>query len=63
MLLAACYLGWCFAGWGILFHSNAAPRNGVWRALQLTIVISATCVFASLVLGTFFWALGPSWKL
>lgn len=63
MLLAACYLGWCFAGWGILFRSAAAQRRPAWRALQFTIVASATCVFAALVIGVFFWALGPSWVL
>lgn len=63
MLLAVCYVAWCFAGWGILFRSAAALRSGAWRALQLTIVVSSTFVFGALVVGTFFWALGPSWVL
>ena len=63
MLLAVCYVVWCFAGWGILFQSSAAPRAPGWKALHLTIVASATAVSAALALGVFFWALGPSWKL
>ena len=29
MLLAACYVLWCFAGWGILFHAST-PRTLTW---------------------------------
>jgi hypothetical protein len=63
MLLAACYIAWCFAGWGILFHSPSIPRTATWRALNLTIAVSATGVFVALAFGVFFWALGPRWIL
>lgn len=63
MLLSTCYIAWCFAGWGILFHSPMAPRTAVSRGLQLVIAASASGVFAALAVGVFFWALGPSWKL
>ena len=62
MLLSACYVIWCFAGWGILFHA-ATPRSLRWRAFQWTIVGSASAVVVALGVGLFFWALGPSWKL
>ncbi len=62
MLLAACYVVWCFAGWGILFHA-LTPRTLRWRAFQWTIVGSASAVFVLLGVGVFFWALGPGWIL
>ena len=62
MLLAGCYVVWCFAGWGILFHT-ATPTSIRWRAFQWTIVGSATAVFIALAVGVFFWALGPTWVL
>jgi hypothetical protein len=62
MLLSACYVVWCFAGWGILFHTTT-PRTARWRAFQWTIVGSASVVAVILGVGVFFWALGPSWKL
>ena len=40
MLLSACYVVWCFACWGILFHSQT-PRTLRWRAFEWTIVGSA----------------------
>ncbi len=63
MLLAACYVVWCFAGWGILFHPDAKPRSLSQRLLHLMIVASGTGVFLALGVGVFFWMLGPSWKL
>ncbi len=62
MLLAACYVVWCFAGWGILFHSST-PRTLPWRAFEWTIVGSASAVCIVLGVGVFFWALGPRWIL
>lgn len=62
MLLAACYVIWCFSTWGTLFHT-AVPRSRRWRALEWTIVGSASVVCTILGVGVFFWALGPSWKL
>jgi hypothetical protein len=63
ILLAGCYVVWCFSGWAILFRSPAPQRSAAWRALQVVVVGSATCVSAALFIGAFFWALGPSWKL
>ena len=62
MLLAACYVAWCFAGWGLLFRQTQR-RTGAWRALELGMVISAAVVFAILAAGLFFWVLGPRWVL
>ena len=62
LLLSACYVVWCFAGWGILFHTST-PRTARWKAFQWTIVGSASVVAVILGVGVFFWALGPSWKL
>ena len=62
MLLAACYVVWCFAGWGILFHTST-PRTRRWRAFEWTIVGSASAVCVILGVGVFFWALGPRWIL
>lgn len=62
MLLAACYVIWCFAGWGILFRSTERRSRG-WRVFELLIVGSATSVFAALGMGLFFWALGSHWQL
>ena len=62
MLLAACYIAWSFAGWGILFHSEKPPL-GAWRILHLVIVGSAATVAVVLGVGVFFWALGPRWML
>jgi hypothetical protein len=62
MLLAACYVGWCFAGWGILFHSST-PRTLAWRTLEWIIVGSASAVCVVIGIGAFFWALGPRWML
>ena len=62
MLLAACYVVWCFAGWGILFRSTA-PRSLLWRVLELTLVGSASAAFVALGTGVFFWTLGSHWQL
>lgn len=62
MLLSACYVAWCFAGWGILFHT-ATPRTARWKAFQWTVVGSASIVAVVLGIGIFFWALGPRWVL
>lgn len=62
MLLAACYVVWCFAGWGLLFRA-AQRRPVAWRALELGMVISAAVVFAIMAVGLFFWVLGPRWVL
>lgn len=62
MLLSACYVVWCFAVWGILFHTST-PRTARWRALQWTIAGSASAVAVILGVGVFFWALGPRWVL
>jgi hypothetical protein len=65
LLLAACYVAWSFAGWGIMFHDAAPsrPRTRRWRAFQWMLVGSATAVFTAFGVGLFFWALGPAWKL
>lgn len=60
MLLAGCYVVWCFAGWGILFHSST-PRTLRWRAFEWTIVGSASVVCVITGVGLFFWALGTGW--
>ena len=62
MLLTACYVAWCFAGWGILFHSST-PATTPWRLLRLTIAASAATASVAIGVGIFFWALGPSWVL
>ena len=62
MLLSACYVVWCFASWGLLF-SSSTPRSAAWRMFHWLIVGSASAVFAALLAGLFFWALGPRWIL
>lgn len=62
LLLSACYVLWCFAGWGILFRS-AAQRSPRWQALEWMIVGSATVVFIAAGIGAFFWTLGSHWQL
>lgn len=62
MLLAACYVVWCFAGWGILFRSTE-QRSPSWQVFELVIVGSASAVFIALGVGLFFLALGPHWQL
>ena len=62
MLLATCYVVWCFSGWGILFHAST-PRTRRWRAFEWTIVGSASAVCVILGVAVFFWALGPRWML
>lgn len=62
MLLAACYVAWCFAGWGILFHSFT-PATIPWRLLRLTIAASAATASLAIAIGIFYWALGPRWVL
>jgi hypothetical protein len=62
MLLSACYVAWCFAGWGILFHAST-PRTLRWKAFEWTLVGSASAVCVILGVGVFFWALGPRWIL
>ena len=62
MLVAVCYVLWCFASWGLLFRS-ATPRSAGWRAFHWLIVGSGSAVFVTLLVGLFFWALGPRWVL
>lgn len=62
VLLGGCYVVWSFAGWGIVFGPRV-QRPKQWRALELIIVSSGTGVFAILVVGLFFWALGSHWQL
>jgi hypothetical protein len=62
MLFGACYVVWCFAGWGILFRTPAV-RSGRLRALEWILVGSATMVFAALGIAVFFWTLGSHWQL
>ncbi len=62
VLLSACYVVWCFAGWGILFHTAQAPTSR-WRVLEAGLVASATSVVVILGIAAFFWALGPRWVL
>ncbi len=62
ILLAGCYVVWCFAGWGILFRASAR-RSLLWRSLEWIIAASATVVFVVLGIGVFFWALGSHWQL
>lgn len=61
-LLGACYIAWCFAGWGIVFRPKL-QRSAPWRGLELLIVGSGTAVLASLGVTFFFWALGSHWQL
>ncbi|MDQ6737671.1 MAG: hypothetical protein M3Z30_08225 [Gemmatimonadota bacterium] len=61
-LLAVCYLVWCFAAWGTLFHDRA-PRSTLGRSVQAIIVVSGTVVFGAIFMTFFFGALGPRWML
>ena len=61
-LLAACYLVWCFAAWGTLFHDRA-PRSALGRSVQGVLVGSGVGVFAAIFMAFFFGALGPRWML
>ena len=61
-LLGACYVVWCFAGWGIVFRPTI-HRSAPWRALELLIVGSGAAVMALLGIACFFWTLGSHWQL
>jgi hypothetical protein len=62
VLLGACYVAWCFAGWGIVFRGDGR-REAPLRALELLIIVSGTAVFAFLCVSAFFWSLGSHWQL
>jgi hypothetical protein len=62
ILLGACYVVWCYAGWGVLFRSPTR-RTVSWRALEWLIAGSATAVAVAVGFGVFFWALGSHWQL
>lgn len=62
ILLAACYVTWDFAMWGMIF----GPRPAVSRqelALHYFMIVSGAAVFAIAIMGLFFVALGPRWML
>ncbi|MDQ2889748.1 MAG: hypothetical protein M3R65_04210 [Gemmatimonadota bacterium] len=62
MVLSLCYLGWCFASWGLLFHASGSP-SPLRRLLGIILVSSGAAVSTILITGVFFWALGPRWVL
>lgn len=61
-LLTACYLGWSFAVWGLVFGPEH-PRSTPWRAVEYLLVASDTALAVALGIGLFFLALGPRWML
>lgn len=61
ILLGACYVAWCYSGWGLYF----AGRSFSGRLRMLEYVLVATGVAAALAVASalYLLALGPSWLL
>ncbi len=62
MLLAACYVVWSFAAWGLLL-GHTERSSAASRAIGYLIVISDSALVVAIGIAAFYWALGPRWVL